>query len=573
MTVAIDPRDARGMPMQRDLKATLDGLVAVAVGAVRADAAAIYLRDAEHGDLALAAALGLPPAAMGHRVGLGEGLVGRVAAEGKSLLSEDVSVDPRAVRRRPDWDGGGERRPVRSFLGLPLRAGTLVIGALELTTFRPGAFELADRAHAAVLADAAALLIEQTRLIAQAPPAALAGESLPTGDPIGVATLDGELRITSGSPTFCRLVGQPIEALIGRPVITVLPALGRPRARDALAAALHGAPGHLSGISTTGEAGKPDTLSVSLIPIGPATAVGGSGRGGLGILMAVQDIAERARLEAELRAQHARALAARDGLRAVIEVVSHELRTPLTSVLGYAHLLVDRPDAPAERREHWAQLVMEKARMMARQVDEVTELARLGSARFTLNRDWVDLAALIRHLVEGQSVTSERHTFELDLPAALPPIWLDRDRMEQVVTNLLTNAVKFWPEGGSIALRVIPPVLPAESGWTSGRSPRAGEVPKILVEVQDGGPGVPAELAEHIFEPFYRVQDASRPVVAGTGLGLAVSRGIVEAHGGRIWYEPAPGGGSLFRFTLPVSGGVEGGEEDPGGAKSTTIQT
>ena len=133
------------------------------------------------------------------------------------------------------------------------------------------------------------------------------------------------------------------------------------------------------------------------------------------MLLALQDVSARSRLEEELRAQTAGALEARDRLRAVIEVISHELRTPLTSVLGFARLLQDRPDAEPEKRQGWAGQVIEKARLMARLVDEVSELARLGSTEFSLDRRPTDLEALARDTAESLGDALGRHTVELEV--------------------------------------------------------------------------------------------------------------------------------------------------------------
>ena len=514
-------------PADRDMKSTLDGLLAGAMRAVGADTAAFYLDDPERGAMVLSAGRNVPSDALGHEIEPGEGLVGRVAQERRSALATDVPFDPRAVPRRPDWD---DEPVVRSFLGVPLRTGPFVIGVLELTSAVPNAFSVEHRGLASVLADAAALLIEQTRLTSEPPPAALTGTPLPEDDPIAVVTLDRRQRITSANPAFSRLVGLPVEAMIDRPVVAILPALGRPRARDALAASLHGAAGRLSGVQSRTEGGREAVLSMSLIPMGTPS-------GGVeGVMLVVQDVSERIRLEEELRLQHSRALEAQERLRAVIEVVSHELRTPLTSVLGYARLLHDRPDSPAERRVHWAELVTDKARMMARQVDEVTELARLGSEHFTLHLAKSNVADIVRSAAEEIDRESDRHSVVVKADEHLPLLALDRDRMSQVMTNLLTNAVKFWPEGGTIEIAV------------------EGEPGAVRVDVVDRGPGVPREEAEKIFEPFYRVQDEATRAVPGTGLGLAVSRGIVEAHGGRLWVDPVPGGGSCFRMVLPEAG-------------------
>jgi PAS domain S-box-containing protein len=484
----------------------------------------MYLADDDGDRLRLAAARPALPGAVGHTVGSGEGLVGQVASEGRSVRSADVRRDRRADERRRDWDA--EPR-VRSFLGVPLRAGRTALGVLELTSRRPDAFDPEQRGRASVFADAAALLVEQTRLQTEPPAAAIAGSPLQADDPVAVATVDSELRLTDANAAFTALVARPVEAILGRPVIAVLPALGRPRGRDALEAALHGASAHLGRFATATEGGREVVVSLSLIPLAHPV------RGLQGVLLAAIDVSARARLEEELRQQHAKAVEARDRLQEVVEVVSHELRTPLTSVLGYARLLQDRPDAEPERREHWAQLVTDKARLMARLVDEVTDLARLGSARMALDCHPTDIGVLVRQAALETGAMSDRHDVQVRVEPDLGDVPVDRDRMAQVLSNLLGNAVKFWPEGGLIRVRVAP------------------DPAGVRIEIEDAGPGVPADAGDRIFEPFYRAAAVGGREVPGTGLGLAVSRGIVEAHGGRLWHESPAGGGARFVMVLP----------------------
>jgi len=511
---------------RRPLAATLSGLARLAADALGADGAALYLIDAAEGDLVLTAGHNLPEAAMGHRLALGDGLTGRVAAQARSVLSQDAALDPRSLRRRADW----EREPVvRGYLGAPLRAGGSILGVIELTSHRAGAFGPEERGRASILADAAALLVERTRLLEQPPPAALASGGDDGGhDPIGIATVNARLLLTSATPTFCRLVGQPVEAIVGRPAMSILPALGRPGARDALEAALHGAPGHVGRIGlppsrTGGEAVK---ASLSIIPVGDAA------RGVDGVLLALHDVSARARLEAELREQTDRAVEARDRLRSVIEVVSHELRTPLTSVLGFARLLHDRPEAEPERRGRWAEQVIDKARLMARLVDEVTDLARLGSVGFSLQRGPLAMGPLAREIVAEIEAAATRQT-QIDLLIApdLPLVHADRDRLSQVLHNLLANALRHGRHPVLLRLRAEPEA--------------------VILEVSDHGPGVPPEQAEAIFEPFVRLTSGTG-AVPGTGLGLPVCRGIVEAHGGTIRCLAGPEGGALFQVSLPL---------------------
>jgi signal transduction histidine kinase len=184
-------------------------------------------------------------------------------------------------------------------------------------------------------------------------------------------------------------------------------------------------------------------------------------------------------------------------------------------------------------------MVLEKARLMARLVDEVTELARLGSERIAVQRVPGDLGDVVERVVADYSTTVESHTVDLTVEPGLPIVLLDRDRIAQVLTNLLSNGVKFWPAGGTLKVRV------------------SADPDGVRVDVADRGPGIPPDEAEKVFEPFYRIESDRTRGVPGTGVGLSVSRGIVEAHGGRIWVEPNPGGGALFRFTVPTSTDAE----------------
>jgi signal transduction histidine kinase len=505
----------------RDLVPTLEGLVAFAASATGASGGAVYLYDDEHGDLVLAAGFGLPPAAMGHRLAVGEGLPGLAAGEGRSVASHDVAFDLRARPRRPDWDADP---PVRAFLGFPLRTGTVIVGVLELTSPRTDAFSPEARGRVALFADAAGLLIEETRLRSlAAPPDVVSAPRV--RDPLGLATLDDRLHVATASPALCHLLGEPLEAIVSRPIFAVIPALASPAARDGLQAALHGAPGNLGSVTTTTSDGDQATLSVSALPIG------GSGSG---LMLVALDVTERARLEAELRARHSQAAEARDRLRNVVEVVSHELRTPLTSILGFAQLLEERPDAPDEQRRRWAEVVADKARLMARLVGEITDLARLGSDRFALNLGPVDVPDLVRRVANDmESGLSARRV--LVTAADTPLITADPERLEQVVVNLLTNALKFSPADEAVEVAV--------SGDTGG----------VAIEVADRGPGIPTSERELVFTAFYRSPSVPESV-GGTGLGLAVSKGIVDAHGGEIAVMDRAGGGTIVRVTLPYSG-------------------
>jgi PAS domain S-box-containing protein len=218
----------------------------------------------------------------------------------------------------------------------------------------------------------------------------------------------------------------------------------------------------------------------------------------------------------------------------LISILSHELRTPLTSILGYSKLLVDRPHSAAEKRQRWASHILEKSRMLNRLVSEVLDLARLNMHRFDLRPAPLNLEALIRRIVGEQRLTTDSHTIQLQVLDDLGAVPVDQDRLDQVLTNLLINAIKYSPDGGVIQVR---------AGATDEQ---------VWLEVEDEGIGIAPEYHERIFEPFFRVDNSTTRDVYGTGLGLSLCRGIIEAHGGTISVDSEVGDGTTFRIRLPL---------------------
>ena len=241
------------------------------------------------------------------------------------------------------------------------------------------------------------------------------------------------------------------------------------------------------------------------------------------------------RATAELRAANER-LEGLDRLKDdFMSSVTHELRTPLTSIRALAEMMVDDAEMPVEQRQQFLAIVVAETERLSRLVNQVLDMAKIESGQAEwLNTD-VDLAALLRQAAQTvHELLRERGAvLELQLPDAVPPLRGDPDRLTQVLLNLLANAAKFLPPvGGRVVLRLL---VDAEGA---------------TVEVQDNGPGVPADQRALIFEKFRQGGDAAnRP--QGTGLGLPISRQIVEHHGGRLLLRPDTGQGACFAFTLP----------------------
>lgn len=218
---------------------------------------------------------------------------------------------------------------------------------------------------------------------------------------------------------------------------------------------------------------------------------------------------------------------------ALLDAVSHDLRTPLASIIASAGSLrqadVDWTDA--ERRE-FAEAIEQEAERLNRIVGNLLDLTRIQGGTLVPARDWHDPTLVLTDAVERLRPALTEHRLVLDIPPDLPPVMLDPVEVDQVVANLIENAAKYSPAGATIRIAAI-----IESA-------------ELRVLVEDTGPGIPPEALPHLFEPFYRAPQTQR--VRGSGLGLAVAQGLVNAHGGRIWAENRPEGGARFAFAIPA---------------------
>jgi two-component system OmpR family sensor kinase len=247
---------------------------------------------------------------------------------------------------------------------------------------------------------------------------------------------------------------------------------------------------------------------------------------------AFNEMAERLEQgRAELEEQNAKLRESERMMSELVSIVSHELRTPLASVLGFTALLLKREFDPPERR-HYLGIVDAQARRLAALLEDFLDVQRIEREGVDLTKERIDVAALLEE--QAQLYAGESPLHRVDLALVERPLLVrgDRNRLAQVVGNLLSNAIKYSPDGGTVE-------LVAE---------REGEA--VRVTVRDEGRGIPLDQQDRIFTKFFR-GDAGATGITGTGLGLAVSRDIVEAHGGRIGFDSRPGVGSTFWIELP----------------------
>ncbi|RLC81895.1 MAG: sensor histidine kinase, partial [Chloroflexi bacterium] len=214
--------------------------------------------------------------------------------------------------------------------------------------------------------------------------------------------------------------------------------------------------------------------------------------------------------------------------------VAHELRTPLTVIQGALEAMLDGV-YPTDREN--LQAALTQTRTLSRLVEDLRLLALADAGQLDLHTAPLDLAPLLRQIVEAHRPQAQERGVSLALET-LPSLLLaeaDRDRLAQVMGNLLSNALRYVPQGGRIIVQA------------------RDEEREVIVSVADDGPGIPPQDLPHIFERLWRSDQARRRATGGSGLGLTIARSLVEAHSGRIWAESVKGQGAVFAFALPVS--------------------
>ena len=238
---------------------------------------------------------------------------------------------------------------------------------------------------------------------------------------------------------------------------------------------------------------------------------------------------------ARLYEQTQQALEARDE---VLAIVSHDLRNPVGMISTCADLLMDESYPPDKRRRQ-VEIIKRSADRMNRLIEDLLDVSVIEAGRLSLEREVLDTVSLAREACETIEQIAGRKALrsECSIPDSLPALHADRDRLLQVLGNLIGNAVKFTAEGGLVGLRV------------------AAHHNEVEFVVADTGPGIPEAHREHIFNRYWQAKHTAR---TGAGLGLAIAKGIVEAHGGRIWVESEVGRGSSFHFALPAVGPADG---------------
>ncbi len=267
-------------------------------------------------------------------------------------------------------------------------------------------------------------------------------------------------------------------------------------------------------------AAGPRFLKIYFAPIG-------LGGGNWGLMAVLHDVTEQRKLD--------------DSRREFVANVSHELRTPLTNVRGYAETLMSAEEIDRETQLRFLGVISSEADRMTRIVKDLLTLTRLDYNRMEMHMQQMDLRDLGQKAVQAMEMEakSRRLTLECRLPAQMPRVMGDPERIQQVVINIMTNAIKYNKPEGKVTI----------TGGVQGN--------QVFLQVEDTGIGVPKEDLPRLFERFYRVDKARSRESGGTGLGLAIAKQIVESHGGSIGFESEYGQGSRVTLYLPMIKGEE----------------
>jgi PAS domain S-box-containing protein len=484
--------------MLRELLERIRDIVAV-------DTAAILLVEGPDAALALRAAAG----ADAHT----EAAVQLAQREGvtRRVIDEHREVDLGAARA----DGGSRRNreTIRSLIGVPMVVERRIIGVLVAGALAPRDFSHDDTSLLGLAADRSAIAIENARLYREAEERGQAARVLGyVAD--GVFLVDAKGAVQLWNPAAEAITGVPAEAVLGRPVEETIPgweALAR-GVTVASAPAVSASPATTLPVEIRGRELWLSAAGVSFEE---------------GTVFAFRDLTEERRLE-ELKADF-------------IATVSHELRTPIAAVHGAAQTL-SREDIviPDDSRRKLFAVMSDQSERLAHVVNDILLASQVDSGRLALASEQVDIADVARRVVAAaRTHAPEELSLELVAPPSLPAIAADRDKVRQVLANLVGNAVKYSPGTGRIEVRV---------------EPRAA---RLRVAVRDEGVGIPQAEQQRIFEKFYRVDVNMSHGVSGTGLGLYICRELVRRMGGSIWVESNEGNGSTFFVELPLVSGRE----------------
>ncbi len=506
---------SRAMTAQLDLSEVLRLILRSSVAMLAGEVGLIALKEDHSASMRVRALIGAGP----EHVGVFE-----------PLLSAG-SADETGDLYGPDFDEKLQRiarslgQPLRQAVSLPMYLGEETVGVIYVFRTFTGAATRDDMRVLQSFADQAAIAVNNARLYHQVDQERKRLQSILEHSADGVMILDARRVILSFNRAMSRISGWTPEKAISQPYSAVIAWAGRPQGTDLGEAMQSGWPASHKTASSPN-----DALYVEGDLIRPdGTLIG------VGITYAPLFDAEDRLLNVIASVRDISHFREAEKMKSTfISVVSHELKTPVALIKGYAGTL-RREDAnwdPTVVQRSLA-VIEEEADRLTELIDNLLAASKLQAESMRIKYEDMSLLKTVQASVERFRTQTDKHKFVVEFPPDFPIVPGDSARLRQVIDNLISNAVKYSPNGGQILI-------------TGAFTPD-----EVRVSIQDEGVGIPQSEWSRIFERFYRIEDALSRKTQGTGLGLYLSRAVIEAHGGQIGVHSAPGKGSTFYFTLP----------------------
>jgi PAS domain S-box-containing protein len=409
--------------------------------------------------------------------------------------------------------------PLRQVVALPMVIQDEVIGLIYIFRSLGADFTLNDRQVLADFADQAAIAVQNARLYQQVNDERSRLDAIIENSGDGVMILSRDRTILTWNRALTGMTGISADEAIGRHCYEILNLHNRQGVSVCHTACPLVKPPEDGRLYAEGDTARADGVKVTLADnYSPQHDEEGNI---VSVIANVRDVS-RLREAEELK-------------NTLLSVISHELKTPVSIIKGYAGTLA-RQDADWDKATlaEGLAVIEEEADKLNELINNLLDTSRLQAGGLKLQFTYLDLPSMAEKTVEKLRTQTTRHTFSVDFPADFPPVKGDYERIREVLSNLVGNAIKYSPDGGLIRV----------GGQVTGA--------EVQVFVSDEGVGIPATEQERIFDRFARVDNSLTRQTPGAGLGLFLVRAVVEAHGGRVWVESQPGRGSTFWFTLPV---------------------
>ena len=542
-----------------------------AVAILNCEAGSLFLMDEPTGDLIFRVTVGPPVTAnlLGQRIPAGSGIVGR-AVQMRAPVIENDGQRSAARYENTDRQTGFVSR---SLLAVPMQVKDRVLGVIEVINRRDGLpFVEDDQNLLTAFAGQAAVAIENARLLSLIDQElAEKVEELQVMGRI-VRELNASLEVARAMRTTLEWAMRRSNAeagLIGMIEGDHLRLMAQQGYDEILTNAEAQVPLELPALRSVIERGKPDQISLVsngakgilpsahtqiIVPIRRETQVIGllllestsDSQGNLTFLNNLSDSAAFAIANAQLYDEVQRANLAKSDF---VSFVAHELKNPMTSIKGYTELLAAGSVGQInEMQANFLSTIRSNVERMSALVSDLNDNAKIEANRLRLDFKPVEVSEVVDEVLRStkRQIEEKRQTIELQLAPDLPKVWADRLRVGQVLTNLISNAHKYTPEGG----RIIVGAAVTNNQWDPGGAKRV-----VHLWVKDNGIGINIEDQAKIFQKFFRSDDLKAREVPGTGLGLNITKSLVEMQGGRIWFESEFRNGTTFHFTIPVAEG------------------